>query len=133
MVTSKIIVEFIPAPHWWMKSQWKLHKKYISANGQYVVNKGFISDGASIPRALIKVFSPTGRYFGAAILHDYILKHPPNGITMQSKHHWDIANTAFKAELEALNIAKWRIVILVSGVRVWGWSKTRIINKLKKV
>jgi len=128
-MVSKIIVEFIPAPHWWKKSNWKLHKKYETANGHYVIPKGFVSDGASIPRALLRVFSPTGRYFGAAILHDYLLKNPPIQVKANSSSHWQLANNEFKAELEALSIQKWRIAILVSGVRAWGWIKTHILKK----
>ena len=36
---------------------------------------GFVTDGASIPRSLWWAFSPTGRAFGAAIIHDYHYQH----------------------------------------------------------
>lgn len=128
METSKIVVEFIPAPHWWDVSKWKLHKKYESYNGHYIAPKGFITDGASIPRFFLRIFSPTGRYFGAAIVHDYILKNPPLYLEENSEDHWSHANNEFKAELKALGITRWRIVFLVSSVRVWGWIKSKILK-----
>jgi len=37
-----------------------------------VVPKGFVTDFASVPRALHSMIGPTGRYTNAAIVHDYL-------------------------------------------------------------
>lgn len=37
-----------------------------------VVPRGFVTDFASVPRALHSVIGPTGRYTNAAIVHDYL-------------------------------------------------------------
>ena len=37
-----------------------------------IVHKGFVSDGASVPRIFWPLFPPMGNYTAAAIVHDYI-------------------------------------------------------------
>jgi len=110
---SSIKVKFIPAEKWWKRAQWELVEEYISADGEFTVPVGFITDGASIPYFARKVFPPTGKYFGAAILHDWLL---------QEYKDWDIANAAFKKELIASDIPKWRRVIVHQAVVVRGWA-----------
>jgi uncharacterized protein DUF1353 len=40
------------------------------------VHKGFVTDGASIPRILWPVLSPFGRHFKAAAIHDVLWRDP---------------------------------------------------------
>jgi len=46
--------------------------RYRSSKGLIEVPKGFITDGASIPRAFWNILSPFGEYFAAAVVHDYL-------------------------------------------------------------
>lgn len=39
----------------------------------HIIPKGFITDGATVPRFFWPLFPPVGRYFLAAALHDYLL------------------------------------------------------------
>jgi hypothetical protein len=49
------------------------HKfRYISSKGTIAVPVGFITDGASIPKAFWSILSPFGDYFAAAVIHDYL-------------------------------------------------------------
>ena len=112
--TSKIVVEFIPAEKWWKRAKWKLYVGYLSHNGKIDVPPGFISDGASIWLIFRPFFSPTGRYFGAAIIHDYIL------VTTQD---WKTANKEFENEMDCLSIKNWRKTIMIKAVKLW--SKIR--------
>lgn len=38
------------------------------------IAKGFITDGASIPRIFWNILDPTGPYFQAAVVHDYLYR-----------------------------------------------------------
>jgi len=107
---SDIIVKFMPAAIWTQRAKWELLQDYTSINGSITVPEGFITDGASIPRLARNFFSPTGRYFGAAIIHDYIL------ITEKD---WIKANIEFEAELTGLGISPIRKTLLMSGVRTY--------------
>jgi len=109
-MTDTIKVEFIPANHWWNRAKWKLLEEYTSANNEVNVPVGFVSDGASVPWFFRPWFSPTGNYFGAALVHDYILIQDQN---------WPNANHQFWAELTALGIKTWRKTLLLAAVRLY--------------
>ena len=110
---SEIKVLFSQSPKWWDLPYWTLLEDYNGLCG-IVVPKGFITDGASIPFGFRWLFSSTGRYFGAAIVHDYLLKE---GQT------WLISNNKFEEELELLGISPWRKHLMVGGVKLWSIVK----------
>ena len=110
---SEIVVKFISADCWWERAKWELAESYVSINGKVEVPKGFITDGASIPIMFRAIFPATGKYFSAAIIHDYIL--------VETKD-WSYANEQFKAELNGLKIDSWRKDIMVAGVNLWSWA-----------
>lgn len=120
MERDTIIVKFIPADKWYQRTKWELQEDYTSMNGEINVPTGFVTDGASIPFMFRSIFSPTGRYFGAAIVHDYILVDEWN---------WPKANDQFKKEMEALGIKKWRMFFILNAVRFWGWLQTKVLRK----
>jgi hypothetical protein len=43
-------------------------------NTTIMVPKGFVTDGASVPRAFWNIIPPFGKYGQAAILHDYLYR-----------------------------------------------------------
>lgn len=45
---------------------------YLSSRGAITVPAGFVTDGASIPQCLWSIVGPTGPYFKAAVIHDYL-------------------------------------------------------------
>lgn len=116
---DSIRVEFIPAKHWWKCSKWKLLEDYVSVNGNVVVPPGFISDGASIPMFAQIFFSRTGRYFGAALVHDYLI---------DVEHDWSKANEEFNEELKALEIRGWRRLIILASVKLY-YKFLKLIGK----
>ena len=48
-----------------------LHYKSDTTGKIVVVPRGFVSDGASVPRAMWSIYPPFGRYLEAAVVHDY--------------------------------------------------------------
>ena len=52
--------------------KWKLNKPYITPYG--VVPKGFVVNGANVPRLLWWLFSPAGKLFHASVFHDWCYK-----------------------------------------------------------
>jgi len=46
--------------------------RYHSSFGTVAIPKGFLSDGASIPRIFWNIFSPFGLYLKAALIHDFL-------------------------------------------------------------
>ena len=107
---SPIIVKFIPAMKWWKRPTWELQVSYTSFNKKVTAPTGFVTDGASIPLLLRIIFSPTGKYFGAAIVHDYIIVHEGN---------YPKAYTEMGDEMDALGIKPWRKFFLLTGIKSW--------------
>jgi len=68
------------------RHHWRLVKDWITPYA--IIPKGFETDGASVPRLLWPVFSPSGVLFEAAVLHDYLYKN-----AIESKSY---ADNAFK-------------------------------------
>jgi hypothetical protein len=102
-----IIVKFIPGKTWKDTTTWQLEKEFKLLDVK--IPKGYVTDGASIPRLFRGIFSPTGRYFGAAILHDYVLGQ---------ERDWPKSNDMFERALIESDIRKWRRKLIVGAVRL---------------
>lgn len=71
---------FLKATWLWMTStrKWEVLEDYhytIKDGTTALIPKGFIFDGASIPKALRAILSPTGLLFVPGLLHDYAYKY----------------------------------------------------------
>ena len=78
------------------------------------VPKGFITDGATIPRIFWPILPPVHRYFPAAVVHDYLL-------TQVSR---DEADAKFNNCLKELNISTFRRLVMYGAVRLFAkWKK----------
>ena len=111
---NDINVKWIAPTKWWKRGKWKLLSDFESF-GNIVVPKDFISDVASIPFFARAFFSPTGKFFPAAIVHDW---------SLAQDLPWSEALGVFKYELsqlkEVYNIPNWRVFIVYNGVKIWG-------------
>ena len=78
------------------------------------VPKGFVTDGATIPRIFWPVLPPVHKYFPAAIVHDYLL-------TVLSR---DEADKQFNEALKHLEITKARRYAMYGAVRLYAkWQE----------
>ena len=57
---------------WELMADWEYKGRDYTEN--YLIKKGFIFDGASIPRLFWNVLSPTGYLFIAGLIHDHLYK-----------------------------------------------------------
>lgn len=87
---------------------------YENDNHYYIVKKGFITDGASIP-SLFKIFfdSFQGNYTKSAILHDTLYR--TNIINRKE------ADFLFLEGMRILNVSFFKRFFLYLGVRIGGW------------
>lgn len=77
--------------------------------GGFTVPKGFVTDGATIPRIFWAILPPVHRYMPAAIVHDYLLTQGPRAE----------ADRQFKILLKRLNISRLRRFLMASAVRLY--------------
>jgi len=68
----RIIIWFFSTRKWEMTADWRfvLHDKT-----EIVIPKGFIFDGASVPKLLWAILSPVGLLFIPGLIHDYSYKY----------------------------------------------------------
>lgn len=62
---------------------WTLDQPYErqTSIGPIVVPRGFCTDGASVPNTVWRAFPRWGRWSGAAVVHDYLYRTQPPGVT----------------------------------------------------
>lgn len=90
---------------WWHKTRYELLEDIRVQ--QHTIPKGFITDGATVPRLLWPIFPPTGRYLSAAVLHDYLL------VTRDRRS----ADLEFNRVMKQLKIEAWRRKVMFVAVR----------------
>jgi hypothetical protein len=93
------------------------------SQGRIVVEAGFDTDGASIPRALRGVYAADGPWMAAAVIHDrlYWGQELPRAA----------ADTVFLEGLTALGIPWARRQLFYRSVRAFGWINWQANAKKK--
>jgi len=81
MLTEDQMPELRPLPvrkrgerrRWKVLEEWVCD--FLGRGFTYIIPKGFIFDGASIPRLFWNILNPTGYLFIAGLLHDFVYKY----------------------------------------------------------
>ena len=79
----------------------------------YVIKAGFVTDGASIPRAMWRIVGhPWGHYMPAAVLHDaFYASH------LVSREE---ADEALRDLMLAIGVPKWKAIAMYQAVKMFG-------------
>jgi len=92
--------------------------KYELLNDEVIlgikVKKGFITDGATVPRLMWPLFPPISVYLEATVLHDYLLTHGIN------RYRCDCL---FKRAMKAYGARNWVASAMFMGVVMFGFIK----------
>ena len=105
-----------------------LEDDYIySINGFLItVPKGFITDGASIPKSLQWLYNPFGRYIKAAIVHDFLYSSYNNtGINRT------LADKIFRHIMQETGVDNRTVRRFYTAVRCFGETswKPKLLNE----
>lgn len=76
----------------------------------------FVTDGASIPRMFWNIFPPTGSYFKAAIIHDYLYS------SLNDKFSRSESDLIFKEAMFNLGIGWIKRETIYRAVQLFGWT-----------
>jgi len=117
------------APHreWRVMEDWYLDCKPLEI--KFFVPKGFIFNGASVPRVFSNIFPATGYLFIAALIHDYLYSH-----AYYIKMILDDSNKLIKQEVKIDKCCSDQIFKDISNWLYKGhWFKTGIATAALKV
>jgi len=106
---SGVIVQVLVPDSWCNRSLYQLEEDV--SLGFWTVPKGYVSDGATVPRILWPLFPPIGRYLKATLVHDYLITNSD-----LSRKECD---QAFLECLKILKITGWRASTMYFAVRLW--------------
>lgn len=99
----------------------RLNRDFFFADSQHCddvcIPAGFVSDGASVPRLLWRVFPPFGKYLEAAVVHDWFCVLGKRG---ESPIDSVAAAKVFREAMEVCGVAKWRRLAMYWAVRIGG-------------
>lgn len=87
-------------------------------SGTVKIPAGFLSDGASIPRAFWSIFSPFGEYLRAAIVHDFLYSKDSDDLFPCNRKTADLI---FKEAMFNIGIGWLQREIIFRAVRMGGW------------
>lgn len=90
--------------------------RYVSGYGEIKVPALFVTDGASIPRMFWNIFPPTGSYFKAAIIHDYLYS------SLNDKFSRSESDLIFKEAMFNLGIGWIKRETIYRAVQLFGWT-----------
>lgn len=90
--------------------------RFFSSLGTVRVPKGFVTDGASIPRVFWNILSPFGDYFGAAVIHDFLYSK------FNKDFSRDEADAIFLEGMTASGVPFLRRTTIYTAVRLFGWT-----------
>lgn len=114
-------VEFIDGSVWLVVKPFAFR---INELERVTVPMGFVTDFASIPRALWSLLPPAGSYAPAAVVHDFLYQHRTiehvNGSNRLCER--GDADSALRDGMDALGVGKVTRWVIYSGVRVGGWK-----------
>lgn len=88
--------------------------RYFSSFGIVLVPKGFLTDGASIPRVFWPLLGPHGDYFRAAVVHDFLYS-PRNDEFSRAE-----ADLIFREAMYNTGVPWCRREVIYAAVRLFG-------------
>ena len=94
-----------------------LHYRSDVQGRTVVVPKGFVTDGASVPRLFWNLIPPWGRYGQAAVVHDYLYA------TQTTTRR--LADDTLLEAMRVSGCGVWSYAVIYLAVRMFGWMAWR--------
>ncbi len=128
MLISSIVVKYREAPtdknDWW--ELYQPFKVQLSNGKTIVINAGYVTDFASVPRFLWALFPPIGKYNRAALVHDYLYDLQYRQKELGEKAARKFADKQFLYLANQVNVdAKFQNYVMYLMVRMFGLKAWR--------
>ncbi len=108
---------------------WRLAEDFErKVRGQrWVVEKGFMTNFASVPRFFWRIFPPWDKYGPASIIHDYIYGNPVIQVSRKD------ADTIMYEIMKQDGVSAWKRMLIYYTLRVFGFPNySKRISRIKK-
>jgi hypothetical protein len=92
-----------------------LHRFRYFGTSRVIVHRGFVTDGASIPRIFWNIMAPTGSYFSAAIIHDFLYSGFNEDVSRAK------SDKIFREAMKSIGVPLVTREIIYRAVRLFGW------------
>lgn len=89
----------------------------LSDDKVLTIDKGFITDLASIPKRLRGIINSYGRHTDAAVMHDYFYRNIVEGYTRKD------ADKEFLYIMKVDKVKWWKRTVMYRFVRWFGWAR----------
>ncbi len=121
---SPLRLEYIDGHLWRLTEPFEYHMGAPDGANYVAIPTGFVTDFASIPRALWPVLPPTGTYGKAAVVHDWlyqmrIIDHHPHEMRLCTRAE---ADATLNEAMIVLGVGRWTRWTIYGGVRIGGWA-----------
>lgn len=110
--TSPADLRMLEGRKWELLAPFEYHVGQYPSDDVIRVPAGFVTDLASVPRALWWMIPPHGRYAKAAIVHDYLYD--------QAIGTKEYADKVFLEAMEVLGVPAWKRRIMYAAVVAFG-------------
>lgn len=107
--------------------------------GVVIIPAGFETDFASVPQLFWSIVPPMGKYFIAAVLHDYFYREPGSRTDVVAICDRvitrEFADYIFLEEMVDLGVSWWKRKIMYKAVRMFGgssWVEPPVIEEEEK-
>jgi len=120
--TDPLVVELIDKNSWRLTASFEYHIGCYPSEEIIKVPSGYITDFASVPRALWWIISPIGRHAKAAVVHDYCY-------TIHYGNDRQLCDDMFAEAMKVLGVSRWKIFCMYWSVRLFAqraWDKCSI-------
>ena len=106
---------------WEIMEDWYFLLPWLGFNNWCFIPKGFIFDGASIPRWLWIIFSPIGILFIPGLIHDFVYRYEALLIMHCQEKELDYIRLKVYNRIESDLLFK-EVSILVNGFKFLNWG-----------
>jgi hypothetical protein len=128
--TTPLILEYLDGRRWRLREPFSYYTGVTPedpTSETIIVPEGFLTDFASIPRALWVAMPPTGAYGKAAVIHDYLYRlgglvpHAvtPDGTTYRRFSRAE-CDQIFRDAMKVLGVGRTLRTLMWMGVRAGG-------------
>jgi hypothetical protein len=141
VVYDKGASEILKKDYWRVEEGFRYYLGYEDSSHYVDVPRGFLTDGASVPRVFWSILPPWGEYGQAVVLHDYLCEQlgyyvddPILGRRWKSLSRKEVDETLYEA-MNVLKVTQWKQVVIEAGVevnRLIKNPKRAVINPTKR-